>query len=74
MGLRQRDRRAQLWGSFNGMQDVQIASPAGLRALAVAWREQAQECLSRSLAERMLQRAAELDDKADRLERRSPIT
>lgn len=53
------------------MEHVQNALPLGLRAQAAVWREQAQCCVSRSLANRMLERAAELDDKSYQLERRA---
>src|ERR1700731_1013521 len=54
---------------FLRMQRVEPTPSAHLRALAAEWREQAGCCRSRRLAEQMLNRAKQLEDKAAQLER-----
>jgi hypothetical protein len=51
------------------MPRVESTPSAHLRALAAEWREQAECCRSLRLAEQMLGRAKQLDDKAAQLER-----
>jgi hypothetical protein len=51
------------------MQRVESTPSAHLRALANEWREQAEHCRSQRLAEQMLGRAKQLDEKAAQLER-----